>query len=274
MKLSVSVRIIESSCKTKLNLPMDRFLKAVSDSDAVAVCMRASAAGVKSFPDYRVGLCQSIEDAGLAVSMVTADSDVPLNNDRGPMSLQNIGPSLDVAESLNCDLIRVCLKTKSDIKAAQKATDEAAERGIRLAHQLHTATIFEEVDQVLSVLKKIDRENFGIIYEPANLMVNGQSYGVDTVERLAPHIMNVYVQNHCLNPEGADSLETYCRGEVRFDHLPLWEEGGVDFSEVFKALKKIDYDGYFTIHQAQGVRTPEDAAKYINRCQEFVAQYQ
>jgi sugar phosphate isomerase/epimerase len=253
---------------------MDRFLKAVSDSDAVAVCMRASAAGVKSFPDYRIGLCQSIEDAGLAVSMVTADSDVPLNNDRGPMSLQNIGPSLDVAESLNCDLIRVCLKTKSDIKAAQKATDEAAERGIRLAHQLHTATIFEEVDQVLSVLKKIDRENFGIIYEPANLMVNGQSYGVDTVERLAPHIMNVYVQNHCLNPEGADSLETYCRGEVRFDHLPLWGEGGVDFSEVFKALKKIDYDGYFTIHQAQGVRTPEDAAKYINRCQEFVAQYQ
>ena len=41
-----------------------------------------------------------VERAGLVVSMVTADSDVPLNNDHGPDSLRNIGPSLDVAQAL------------------------------------------------------------------------------------------------------------------------------------------------------------------------------
>jgi hypothetical protein len=46
---------------------------------------------------------------GLFISMATADFNVPLNNDQGPNSLRNIGPSLDVAETVGCDLIRVCL---------------------------------------------------------------------------------------------------------------------------------------------------------------------
>ena len=269
MQLSVSVRVVESTCKTKLNLPMDNFISIVSRTGAAAICMRASAAGVKSSPQYRIDLNQRIQQAGLAVSMITADSDVPLNNQRGPNSLRNISASLDVAESLNCDLIRICMKCEDDISWAREAADEAAKRGIRLAHQCHTASLFEEVDQILSVLTEINRENFGIIYEPANLMLNGQDYGHETLQQLAPHIMNVYVQNHRLNPEGSDTLDTFCRGPVTFDHLTLWEPGGVDFGRVFRALRDLDYQGFFTIHQAVGIRTPEDATAYIQRCHQF-----
>ena len=60
-------------------------------------------------PELRA-MRQAIAEQGLYVSMVTADFDVPLNNKNGPSSLRNIGPSLDVAEAFECDLVRVCLK--------------------------------------------------------------------------------------------------------------------------------------------------------------------
>jgi sugar phosphate isomerase/epimerase len=161
------------------------------------------------------------------------------------------------------------MKNETDIAFARQAAELAAERGIRLAHQCHTSSLFEEVDQILDVLKEIDRDNFGIIYEPANLLLNGQDYGVETLQRLAPHIMNVYVQNHRLDPKGPEVLDTYCRGPVRFHHLYLWETGGVDFTQVFQGLRDIEYVGSFTIHQAQGIETLEAATEYVKKCRRF-----
>lgn len=269
MYLSVSVRIIEATCKTKLNVPAEEFIEIVKQGGASAICMRASGAGVEASPEQLQTLASKIASANLPVTMVTADYDVPLNNAEGPNSLRNIRPSLDVAEAFDCDLIRVCMKNETDIAFARQAAELAAERGIRLAHQCHTSSLFEEVDQILDVLKEIDRDNFGIIYEPANLLLNGQDYGVETLQRLAPHIMNVYVQNHRLDPKGPEVLDTYCRGPVRFHHLYLWETGGVDFTQVFQGLRDIEYVGSFTIHQAQGIETLEAATEYVKKCRRF-----
>ena len=202
--------------------------------------------------------------------MVTTDSDVPLNNDDGPNSLRDIGPSLDVAEALGCDLIRVCLKTDADIPHAREAATHAADRGIRLAHQCHTTSIFEQVGQILTNLEAISQPNFGLIYEPANLMLCGESYGADTLRQLTPHMMNVYIQNHRLDPDGPVSLPTYCRGEMCFHHLPIWENGGVDSAAVFDGLREIGWVGHFTIHQAESIDTIDEALAYAKRCKEFV----
>ena len=269
MYLSVSVRIVEATCKTKLNVPAEEFIEIVKQGGASAICMRASGAGVEASPEQLQTLASKIASANLPVTMVTADYDVPLNNAEGPNSLRNIRPSLDVAEAFDCDLIRVCMKNETDITFARQAAELAAERGIRLAHQCHTSSLFEEVDQILDVLKEIDRDNFGIIYEPANLLLNGQDYGVETLQRLAPHIMNVYVQNHRLDPKGPEVLDTYCRGPVRFHHLYLWETGGVDFTQVFQGLRDIEYVGSFTIHQAQGIETLEAATEYVKKCRRY-----
>jgi sugar phosphate isomerase/epimerase len=82
--------------------------------------------------------------------------------------------------------------------------------------------------------------------------------------------MNVYVQNHRLDPAGPVSLPTYCRGDVRFRHLDPWETGGVDFDAVLRGLQAVGYDGYFTLHQAQGIQTAADARAFAERCAEFV----
>lgn len=261
MKLSLSVRIAEAPCKTRLNVPFRDLVQLAAELGYGAICMRASAGGVATPREELERMRCEVEGAGLCVSMVTADSDVPLNNEHGPDSLQNIGPSLDVAEALGSDLIRVCLKTEADIEHARRAADEAAKRGIRLAHQCHTTTLFETVERSLEVLDRIGRSNFGLIYEPANLMLCGERYGLETLQRLQPYLMNVYVQNHRVDPAGPVELETWCLGVRRFHHIPIWEPGGVDFPSVMAALQQIGYEGFVTIHQAYAeLMGPREAA--------------
>lgn len=261
MKLSLSVRVAEAACKTRLNVPFHDLVQLAAELGYRAICMRASAGGIGTPRAELERMRREVEAAGLFVSMVTADSDVPLNNERGPDSLQNIAPSLDVAEALGSDLIRVCLKTDADMDAAKRAADEAAKRDIRLAHQCHTTTLFETVDRSLEVLRQVGRENFGLIYEPANLMLCGESYGLDTLQRFRPYLMNVYMQNHRLDPAGPATLETWCLGLRRFHHIPMWSPGGVNFGEVVSALQQIGYDGCVTVHQAYAeLMGPREAA--------------
>jgi len=269
VKLSLSVRVAEAECKTRLNIDFSALVELAAELGFEAMCLRASAGGVQTPLSTLREMHSQVRQAGLCVSMVTADCDVPLNNENGPDSLRDIGPSLDVAEAFECDLIRVCLKQESDIAHAKQAVDQAAERGIRLAHQCHTTTLFEQVERSLEVVQHIGSENFGLIYEPANLMLCGESYGVDTLQRLRPHIMNVYVQNHVLAQNGDVELETWCRGSRRFDHWPVWEPGGVDFDQVFTGLREIQYDGFFTIHHAQNTQTYADAREYAAACAEW-----
>ena len=101
-------------------------------------------------------------------------------------------------------------------------------------------------------------------------MLCGEPYSAEALRQLAPHLMNVYIQNHRLDKAGPVSLPTYCRGEVRFHHLPIWETGGVDTIPVFEGLQQINYSDHFTIHQAEGILTIEDARAYAKRCAEFV----
>ena len=270
MKLSLSVRIVEAACKKRLKVSFEELVSIAAETKYDALCMRASAGGVQTPFDELRRMREMIENNNLHVSMVTADSKVPLNGDDGPDSLRDIGPSLDVAEALGCKLIRVCLKKDEDIPHAREAAKQAADRGMCLAHQCHTTSIFERVEQIIANLEAIGQPNFGLIYEPANLMLCGESYGTDTLCQLAPHMMNVYIQNHQLDQEGPVSLPTFCRGEVRFHHLPIWESGGIDTSKVFSGLHEIEWEGHFTIHQAEGIETIDEARSYALRCAKFV----
>jgi len=261
MKLSLSVRVAEAPCKTWLNIPFADIVHLAVEYGYSAICLRASAGGVGTPRGELAQMREQVARAGLVVSMVTADSDVPLNNEHGPDALRNIGPSLAVAEAVGCDLIRVCMKSSADVEPAKRAADLAAERGIRLAHQCHTTTLFEEVEPSINLLKQINRRNFGLIYEPINLLICGQPYGQETLQAFAPYLMNVYLQNHRLDPQGPAELETWCLGVRRFHHIPIWEPGGVDFPAVIEGLRMIGYDGFVTVHQAYAeLMGPREAA--------------
>ncbi len=267
MKLSLSARIAEKfSNKREASLPFDALADVARDNGYHAICMRASQVGIQTPTAEVAARARLIKARGLAVSMVTGDFAIPENSDEGPAALRNITPHLDLAAALDCDIVRVALRKDEDIAWAQRAADAARERGIRLAHQCHTRSLFEKSDEILDVLRRIGRPNFGLTYEAANLEACGQSYGAAAIRRFAPHIINVYLQNQRLDAAGDSVLRTWCRGEIRFEQIPLWDPRGIDFPHIMAALEAIGYRGYVTVHQA-GLNTPQadaaESARYL-----------
>ncbi len=268
MKLSLSVRVAEKfQAKREANMTLEELATLAAHYGYQALCMRASQVGTHSPAEVVAAASTLLAQHHLAISMLTGDFPIPENSDQGPLALRNITPYLDLAEQLGAPLLRVCLKTDEDIAWSRRAADEAAERDLRLAHQCHTKSLFEEVDRSLEVLQSIDRPNFGLIYEPANLELCGQAYGLETIRRFAPHIFNVYLQNQLLTPDGPDDLDTWCRGRVPFRQIPIWEQGGIDFAPLIDALSEIGYQGFVTIHQASAELGTEaaiaESARYL-----------
>ncbi len=258
MILSLSCRIAEGFLsKEEATLTFSQLADLAKSAGYDAICMRASQIGIQTPPEEVQEARQILDERGLGVTMISGDFDIVYNNDRGPDCLRNIGPYLDLAEALGAPMIRVALKSASDIESARSAAAEAENRGLVLVHQCHLQSIFETVDEIESSLKRIDRPNFGLIFEAANLEQCGQAYGEESIERLAPWIRNVYLQNHIIRPGGNVTLVSRHAGSVEFDIVEIPEPGGIDFSEVFAGLWSIGYDGPVTVHQS----APEDPDK-------------
>ena len=116
------------------------------------------------------------------------------------------------------------------------------------------------------MLKRIDRSNFGLIYEPANLAICGQDYGLETLKSFAPYLFNVYVQNHVPDPMGRMPMNTWVQGEVMTTLRPLDAPEGIDFERVVEGLQAIGYTGYLTSHQAlvQGAEPLDAIVRYAS----------
>ncbi len=263
MKLSISVRVAEKfSNKREASIGLGTLALLAAGHGYHAVCMRASQVGLHTPSDVVLENRRLLEGLGLKVSMVTGDFAIPENNDECPNALRNIKPYLDLAEALGADMIRVGIKKAEDIPWAQRAADEAAERNISLAQQSHNRSPFETVAESIKYLKLINRRNFGITYEPANLEICGDDYGPETIKAFEPYLLNVYLQNHLPKADGPGVIDTWSRGPVRFEQIPMWDTRGIDFPGIFETLDNIDYAGYVTVHQAStGSISPEEAIR-------------
>jgi len=262
MKLSLSVRVGEKyTNKREAAISLAKLADIAGAAGYHAICVRPSQIGIHSRREEVLLKARLLRQRGLRVSMVTGDFAIPENTDEGPHALRNIEPYLDLAEALDCHLVRVALRKDEDIVWAQRAADTAKERGITLTHQCHNRSLFERVDETLDVLRRIGRVNFGLTYEPANLECCGQSYGRETLKRFAPYLVNVYLQNQRLNSAGQSVMKTWCCGDVSFDQIPLWDDSGIDFPGIIAALEELGYTGYVTVHQAALLTPQEDAGR-------------
>ncbi len=272
MRLSLSTRIGESFFdKTKLSLPFLELLTLARTAGYEGICLRATVANVESSAEHVAQVSALINEASLAVSMVTGDANLAANNDRATEALRNITPYLDLAEAMHCTRLRVMIRREEDLPYARRAADEANERGMLLCHQIHINTLFERVDECIEMLARINRRNFGITYEPANLLAVGDDYGPEQIRRLGEAIFNVYLQNFRLDPAGTTVLRTR-GGPVPVTLLPLAGEGGVKLDRVFSGLRAIGYGGWVTVHAASLPGKPAQAwaQEYYNDVTPYV----
>jgi sugar phosphate isomerase/epimerase len=250
MKLALSVRIAEApGRKDVAQVPIEELAEMARAAGFEGLSMRASVVSVSSAPERIAEVRELLDRLDLEVSMVTGDLPLAVNDSRATAALQDITSYLDLAEALGCQLLRVMMHEESDIDAARRAADAAAERGLALSHQTHWGSLFETVDEALDMLGRVDRPNFGLTFEPANLLACGSEHGPAAIRRLGSHIFNVYYQNLRLDPDGEASFKSRRQGAVPVRFLPMGDAAGIDPRPLVETLGEIGYDGWLTIHQ-------------------------
>jgi sugar phosphate isomerase/epimerase len=154
-----------------------------------------------------------------------------------------------LAQALGCDLLRVMVRSDEEIDLLRAACDAVADQGIRFAHQTHWYTLLETVDGALDVVKRVDRPNFGLTFEPANLMLCGSEYGRRAIERLAPYLFNAYFQNMRIVDDGPVVWRPSAGDPVAAEYVPVGDHTAIDVREMIATLRDVGYDGWFTVHQ-------------------------
>lgn len=273
MKLSLSVRIAESQTnKEQLAVPFPEILQLARDIGYTAICSRGSVVSVTSPPERLADVRRLIAESGLKVSMATGDVALAVNDAHAVDALRNITPYLDLAEALDTTRLRVMMHGDADVPFAQRAADEANERGMLLCHQTHQMTVCETITESLAVVQRVNRRNFGITYEPGNLLIDGDDYGPEQIKRLGERLFNVYLQNFWVTPTGTDRQPTR-HGFVMATPIPLGDRRGVDLDRVFEGLRAIGYDGWITVHSAMvaGLTVEQSARQYYQVLAPYVA---
>ena len=250
MKLSLSCRVAEvSNNKEKSFLPIKSLIKLAVLNGFEGISLRPSVVSTNSNIDDINNLRSIFNFYNVKVSMVTSNIHLAKNDNFSLDNLRNIKPCLDLADKLGTSLVRIMIKNKEDIYFAKKALDEALERGIILTQQTHWGTMAETVQDTLSLVKEISRDNFGITFEPANLMACGSKYDVDALKTLLPYIVNFYFQNIILDQDGNHEFNTFKNGKIKVSYVPLDDHNGISIIPLLNFLKENKYSGWFTVHQ-------------------------
>ena len=150
------------------------------------------------------------------------------------VSYEGLCRVVDHAVGIGCRHVQPSVRDEGGIPWAQKLCDFAAERGVRVCPQLHDATLHDNVPNCLSLFEEVDRENFGLNFEASHLILQGAEIrGADAIAALGDRVFTVCCQNYKKV------------GDASVPVLP-GDPDGVDFDEVFGALKGIGFDGFVT----------------------------
>ncbi len=166
---------------------------------------------------------------------------------------------MDIAEELDCDMIRVMPGGPRDVRDAREdhwgravhylaeCCDRALSRGVGIIVENNWGLSIT-VDSTLDLVAQVDRPNLGINYDPGNLYRMGQYYGVEALERFGELVWNVQVKD-------ADKST----GEDLYQCL--LGEGQVDYETIFAWLLGEEYEGFVS---AECHREPDNKMSAVD----------
>lgn len=250
MKLSLSVRVGEPPKQKDITaIPFPELASKAKTLGYDGLSMRASVVSVDSPAERVREVRRVLDELGLAVSAVCGDIPLAANNADAVRAVRDIMPYLDLTEAMGSRLVRIMMQTGDDIPFARRAADAAAERGFTLMHINHWGTLFESVEDSLETLEAIGRPNVKVAFEPGNLLSCGAAHDAGALERLAPHLVNVFFQNVVLDPASPIVFNSRRAGPTHLRYVPIDDPSGIDIRPLIDTLHAVGYEGWFTVHQ-------------------------
>ena len=188
------------------------------------------------------GFHRVADELGISISCITLPGIAGVRGDDA--GLERLLCFAEFAQTLGCDTLKVWTK---DTVWMQHACDALRPSGLTLAAQIHTGGPFETIESCLATLQQLNRDNFGILYDPANLFEAEQDCGEEAVRRLGKHIRQLSVQN--IRPASADEPNVWEHKGHHFCRCMLGDPRGLDYESVFRGLRAIGFDGHVTLNE-------------------------
>ena len=178
---------------------------------------------------------------------------------------------INLAIYFDADLIRVWPAWQSSVSAPQEVWDRAvrwmalsaeaaAVRGRRIAMEMHHGTLCDTPESSLRLLKRIENENVGLIFDPVNLYQTPVELLAEAIPLLGKHIFDVHVKDIIRLESGAHPgsfrYDYYARHIGRFTNVVPPESdredyyahrrighGALDWQSLLEALNRMGYTG-------------------------------
>jgi L-ribulose-5-phosphate 3-epimerase len=198
-----------------------------------------------------------VDDLGLVVCNIAgyAGRYSQLNDEQAAAQLEDLARLLEIANAMNCPLVRHQPGGPSYDKASeeqwkravywtQRASDLAGRAGVRLVVELHPDGLVETADSALDFLQRVAKDNVGAIFDPGNMYLAGTPSGAGEVYKLWGHLFHVHVKD-CLQVTDPTypSSRQWRGGLIAFKVLG---EGGADHLPALRALYHLGYRGYLS----------------------------
>ncbi|MFH1005869.1 MAG: TIM barrel protein [Candidatus Latescibacterota bacterium] len=238
MKLSLSGRLIEIEYRfCERSVP--EFMRFAHECGYEAVELRATQITTDTTPEEAVAFRRVADELGIGVSCV-----IPPRAPEEDAGLGQLEEFADIVKILGCDT----LKTWSgQVGWIREACDMLGARGMTIVAQTHTGIPFSTVASCLNTLGQVNRTNFGLQYDPANLFEAQAEYGEEAIGQLGKYLHQLSVQNIALaEPDEPNVWEHEGR---HYKRCLLGDPDGLDFASVFRGLRTLGFDGYVTVNE-------------------------
>jgi len=231
MKLSLSGRLIEVQYRY-CELDLKEFIEFAHSCEYDAVELRPTQITAHTTKKDLKELRRVLDASGIDVSCIMTPG------------LERLKSYAEFAHILNCNTLKAWV---NNIEWIQRASDLLQSLTLRLATQIHTGGPFETIESCINTLEAINRKNFGIFYDAANLFEAGEEYGESSIKRLGNYIFQLSVQNvRPAEPGEPDAGEHQGRYFARCD---LGDPRGLDYDSIFRGLVSVGFDDYVTLNE-------------------------
>lgn len=176
-----------------------------------------------------------------------------LSDEECEQQLEQLARFADIAEYFGCSYI--CqgpggnspdLPDEIFERAAhwlRRGADLVADKGLKLVSEIHNNGLIEKAETAVKLGEMVNRDNFGFIYDPANMMICGWEWKGPVVEMLGEKIFWVHVKD--MGPALPDDPRKIKVKEALWQYN-LLGDGACRFEDIFADLRNIGYDGWLS----------------------------
>ena len=206
---------------------------------------------------------------GIALIYPSLGSNVLQGEKQRTEGLEAVERFLTIGDHMACKMVKVGAgrlknsafqEDEAKVVAAwiAQACDRAAQHGARIVTEIHFGQYCETAPMARRMIDLVNRPNYGVIHDAGNMHIAGDSYTDKAVELLGDRIFHVHIKDMVQAPATDDKAHDYPAG--RFKRASLGQ-GNVDHLGLFRALRRIGYQGYLSC-EATGGDDPVAVAKH------------